>query len=114
MWEKFLRRNVEKIMVIDDLAGLDHGCELLLALALLTNCCCQDVLADFPIDWFLFHPGSNYVRDRSAGGGAHRARIAIENLVGDQPVDLVNKFYSAMAAVGFGRDITAFLSPAGT
>ena len=99
------------VAIPDHLAYFDR--DSLLALAQDTGWRCHDVLADFPIDWFLFHPGSNYVRDRTAGGGAHRARIAIENLVGAQPVNLVNNFYSAMAAVGFGCDITAFLSPAG-
>lgn len=46
---------------------------------------CLDVLADFPIDWFLLHSGSNYVRDRALGVEAHRARIALENLLDQQP-----------------------------
>lgn len=95
----------------DHLAYFDR--ETLLALATATGWRCHDVLAEFPIDWFLFHPGSNYVRDRTAGGGAHRARIAIDNLIGEQPIERVNAFYSAMAAVGLGRDITAFLVPEG-
>jgi len=68
-------------------------------------------MADFPIDWFLVHSGSNYVRNRELGPEAHRARISLENLLAEQPVAQVNKFYEAMAQVGMGRDITAFLIP---
>lgn len=72
----------------------------------------RDLLADFPIDLYLLHPGSNYRRDPAAGPDAHRARIACENLLGRLPHDRVNAFYRAMAAVGLGRSLTAFLQPA--
>jgi 2-polyprenyl-3-methyl-5-hydroxy-6-metoxy-1,4-benzoquinol methylase len=70
---------------------------------------CLEMLGDFPVDWFLFHPASNYVRDRSAGKAAHRARVQIENLIHAQPIDDVIRFWSAAAKLGLGRDITAFL-----
>lgn len=38
------------------------------------------------------------------------ARVAIENLLSVQSVERVNAFCSAMPAVGFGCDITAFLT----
>lgn len=72
-----------------------------------------DILADFPIDWFLFHPGSNYVMNREAGKPAHRARVALENLIGTRRTEDVTAFYSAMARIGMGRDLTAFYSPEG-
>lgn len=75
---------------------------------------CVEMLGDFPIDWFLFHPGSNYVRDRSVGKAAHKARVQIENLINEQPIDDVIQFWSSAAKLGLGRDITAFLMPAGT
>jgi 2-polyprenyl-3-methyl-5-hydroxy-6-metoxy-1,4-benzoquinol methylase len=75
---------------------------------------CVEMLGDFPVDWFLFHPGSNYIRDRSAGKAAHKARIQIENLINEQPIDDVIQFWSSVAKIGLGRDITAFLMPAGT
>lgn len=70
-----------------------------------------DVLADFPIDWFLFHPGSNYVMNKEAGKPAHRARVALENLIGANRPEDVTAFYSAMARIGMGRDLTAFYCP---
>ena len=74
---------------------------------------CMEMLGDFPVDWVLFHPGSNYVRDKSAGKSAHKARVQIENLIHAQPIEDVIRFWSAAAKLGFGRDITAFLRPIG-
>ena len=70
---------------------------------------CVEILADFPVDWFLFHPGSNYVRDKTTGKAAHKARVKIENLIHQQPIDDVIRFWSAAAKLGIGRNITAFL-----
>jgi SAM-dependent methyltransferase len=84
----------------------------LMKTAAATGWTCEDVLGDFPVDWFLFHGGSNYVRDRSVGKAAHRARVQLENLIHEQPLDDVVGFWSAAAKVGCGRDITAFLRPA--
>jgi 2-polyprenyl-3-methyl-5-hydroxy-6-metoxy-1,4-benzoquinol methylase len=75
---------------------------------------CRDVIADFPIDWFLFHPASNYVRDPSVGKAAHRARVELENLIDSRPVHDVIEFWSSMATLGFGRNLTAFLTPRST
>lgn len=75
---------------------------------------CVEMLGDFPVDWFLFHPASNYVRDRSVGKAAHKARVQIENLINEQPIDDVIQFWSAAAKLGLGRDITAFLRPTGS
>lgn len=74
---------------------------------------CVEMLGDFPVDWFLFHPGSNYVRDKSLGKAAHLARVQIENLLHQQPMEDVIRFWSAAAKVGVGRDITAFLRQTG-
>lgn len=74
---------------------------------------CVEMLGDFPIDWFLYHPGSNYVRDRTLGKAAHKARVQIENLIHEKPIEDVIRFWSAAAKLGLGRDITAFLRPIG-
>ncbi|NJL17434.1 MAG: class I SAM-dependent methyltransferase [Nitrospira sp.] len=70
---------------------------------------CLEVLADFPVDWFLFHPGSNYVRDKSVGKAVHKARVQIENVLHQQPIEDVVEFWSSAAKLGIGRNITAFL-----
>lgn len=73
---------------------------------------CVELTGDFPIDWFLFNPESNYVRDRSLGKGANKARMQIESLIHEQHVENVIRFWSAAAKLGIGRNITAFLRPA--
>lgn len=73
---------------------------------------CREIIADFPIDFFILHPGSNYVRDRSQGHFAHQARIRMELMLGNSySHEKVNDFYSALANVGLGRNLTAFLAP---
>ena len=72
---------------------------------------CVEMLADFPIDWFLFHPGSNYIRDKAEGKAAQRARVQLENIINEQPIEDVLRYWSAAAKLGMGRDITAFLKP---
>lgn len=73
---------------------------------------CLDILGDFPVDWLLFHPGSNYIRDKSVGKAAHLACVQLENLIHTRPIDDVIQFWSALAKLGFGRGLTAFLRPA--
>ncbi len=98
------------IALPDHLAYFDK--DSLVATSEATGWRCLDVLSEFPIEWYLLHSGSNYVRDRALGAEAHRARIAIENLLDRQPTAKVNAFYRAMADVGMGRNLVAFLTPA--
>ena len=96
----------------DHLTYFDHSS--LINTAEQTGWDCLEMLGDFPVDWFLFHPGSNYVCNRSAGKAAHFARVEIENFIHAQPVADVIQFWSAAAKIGLGRDITAFLRPVGS
>lgn len=91
----------------DHLTYFDH--ESLSRVADETGWECIEMLGDFPVDWFLFHPASNYVRDHSKGKAAHIARVQLENLIHAQPIEDVIRLWSAMAKIGFGRDITAIL-----
>ncbi|MGI4875712.1 MAG: class I SAM-dependent methyltransferase [Janthinobacterium lividum] len=69
-------------------------------------------LADHPIDLSLLTPATNYVRDRTAGPAAHRARVAQENLLlRTASLPAVAAYYEGMAGVGLGRNIVAFLQP---
>lgn len=72
---------------------------------------CLAIQGDFPIDLFLAHDGSNYVVNRSQGAAAHRARLNLEQLIGQAGIDAANRFYTALADVGLGRNLTAFLRP---
>jgi 2-polyprenyl-3-methyl-5-hydroxy-6-metoxy-1,4-benzoquinol methylase len=94
----------------DHLSYFDHVS--LTATANGTNWDVVELLGDFPIDWFLFNSGSNYVRDKTLGKAAHRARVQLENLIQRQPPELVQNFWAAAGQLGIGRDITAFLQHA--
>ncbi len=76
-----------------------------------TNWAVRDVQGDFPIDLFLSHPASNYVADREQGPAAHSARLGLENMIGAAGTDKANAFYTALAGVGLGRNLIAYLSP---
>lgn len=68
-----------------------------------------DAYADFPIDLFLLHPGSNYVEHPEAGKPAHRARLEHDLLIAEQGLDVYLNLYRAMFRAGIGRDITVLL-----
>jgi len=69
-----------------------------------------DLLGDFPIEWFLFHPGSNYSRLPAVGKLAHMARCAIEAQALSGKVSDALKFQRGLAAAGMCRNITALLA----
>lgn len=68
-----------------------------------------DVLGDFPIEVFLYHPASNYVRDPSVGKAAHQARVMVDLLCARYGLERFAAFCRAAAAVGLARAFTAFL-----
>ncbi len=90
----------------DHLSYFDHVS--LSAAAKGTGWDCIELLGDFPIDWFLFHEGSNYARDKALGKAAHRARVQIESLINRQSISDVVSYWAAAGRLGIGRDITAF------
>jgi 2-polyprenyl-3-methyl-5-hydroxy-6-metoxy-1,4-benzoquinol methylase len=66
-----------------------------------------DVLADFPIEWFLANERSNYSLDPSSGKAAHFARVRLDSLITSaNEFDDIRNFWSAMAKVGQGRVVT--------
>jgi SAM-dependent methyltransferase len=67
--------------------------------------------ASFPIDWFLFHPGSNYVADPGAGKPAHRARMAIELMLAEQGLPAWLTLGEALFGCGAGRSLTVIAAP---
>ena len=66
-----------------------------------------DVLADFPIEWFLANDRSNYSLDPSFGKSAHFARVKLDSLITSAfDFDDIKNFWSSMAKVGQGRVVT--------
>jgi SAM-dependent methyltransferase len=74
---------------------------------------CKEILGDFPIDWFLFHPGSNYIKDPTQGKLAHRARICIESEILKLNSNVSFNLQKSWANAGMGRDITAIFRLSG-
>ena len=64
-----------------------------------------DRFADFPIELFLFHPGSNYVLHPGAGKSAHQARLTLDLLIRDSGIDNYLEFCRSMTRCGLGRNI---------
>lgn len=68
------------------------------------------LLAGFPIEFFLYNPGSNYLKDRAMGTLAHRARIEIENMLAKRDIRELVAFRQGCYQAGFGRTVTAYCS----
>lgn len=67
--------------------------------------------ASFPIDWFLMHPGSNYVADPGAGKAAHRARMAIDLVLAGNGMGPYFDLARSLYACGAGRSLTVIAAP---
>jgi 2-polyprenyl-3-methyl-5-hydroxy-6-metoxy-1,4-benzoquinol methylase len=67
----------------------------------------------FPIDWFLMHPGSDYVANPAAGKPAHAARMAIDMMLAERGVGAYLNFARALFACGAGRNQTVIAAPRG-
>ena len=67
--------------------------------------------ASFPIDWFLFHPGSNYVRSPEAGKPTHQARMALDLVMAQSGMAAFHGLAKALAACGAGRSLTVIARP---
>jgi SAM-dependent methyltransferase len=67
-----------------------------------------DVLAKFPVDFFLYHPDSLYVGDRVKGKAAHYARVRLDNLMFADGIEKLVGFRRGCAAGGVGRNLSAY------
>ncbi|WP_445397080.1 class I SAM-dependent methyltransferase [Zobellella sp. An-6] len=70
---------------------------------------CTKLIGDFPIDWFLYHEGSNYIKNIRQGKAAHQARIQLENIMHQKSIADACYFWEAAGRLGVGRNITVFL-----
>ncbi|MDH5771514.1 MAG: class I SAM-dependent methyltransferase [Rhodospirillaceae bacterium] len=64
-----------------------------------------DTFGDFPIELFLFCPGSNYVTNADNGPSAHKARIEIDLLLAERGIDNYHRFCQSMSGCGIGRNV---------
>jgi 2-polyprenyl-3-methyl-5-hydroxy-6-metoxy-1,4-benzoquinol methylase len=68
-----------------------------------------DMFTSFPVDFFLFHEGSNYVKDKTNGKAAHFARINIDLLMAKSGIKAILDLYRAMAKCSVGRCVTVLM-----
>lgn len=80
----------------------------------LTNLCkkagwiLKDMMSDYPIDFNLYNPNTNYVLKKEVGKSCHNERVMIENLLHKISPEKTNNLYRAMAELGIGRSIIGF------
>lgn len=67
-----------------------------------------DCISDFPIDWDLFSPPSNYVVDPDVGKAAHLKRVRLQNLFLRRSLPQSVGLFRQLAAMGLGRSICGF------
>jgi len=65
-----------------------------------------DMYSSFPIDFYLYHPDSNYVKEPKNGKSAHRARIELDLLMSKNGLENYHKLCQMWAKCGVGRDFT--------
>lgn len=71
------------------------------------------IISDFPIEWYLPNPNSNYVNNKAVGKAAHEGRMFIENFLHKDEESLMNNlidFYEAMAKIDQGRQLIGFFT----
>ncbi len=69
-------------------------------------------MADFPIDFALINPDTNYIKDRAKGKNCNQARLHLDNLMHEVSVEKTVAYYKALADLGMGRQIISFFKPA--
>ncbi|MFD2206861.1 class I SAM-dependent methyltransferase [Kiloniella antarctica] len=70
-----------------------------------------DMFGDFPIEMFLFHPGSNYASKPENGPAAHDARLIVDLLLAERGIENYYRFCQAMSACGIGRNVCVIVRP---
>ena len=70
----------------------------------------KDIYSSFPVDFYLFHSGSNYVQNKENGKDAHFARVTLDLLLAEAGLDKILNLYRSFVECGVGRDITLALT----
>lgn len=70
----------------------------------------EKIISDFPIDFNLFNPLTNYVKNREFGRSCHLVRIEVENLIHSISPEKAVNLYQALADIGLGRQISGFFT----
>jgi 2-polyprenyl-3-methyl-5-hydroxy-6-metoxy-1,4-benzoquinol methylase len=67
-----------------------------------------EMLGDYPIDFNLMNPDSNYVMSPEKGKNCHHARIRIENMMAKNSIADLVAFRRGCGQAGVGRNIIAY------
>lgn len=65
-------------------------------------------IADWPIDFFLLNPASNYQRNRDVGHDCHIACVTLENAIFEASMQKTLELHRSIAEIGLGREICVF------
>ena len=66
-------------------------------------------MSDFPIDFNLVNPDTNYNKDKTKGKNTHRSRVELDNLMHSISIEKTIQYFKALADLGLGRQIISFL-----
>lgn len=72
---------------------------------------CFFSMTDYPIDFDIVNPKTNYIKDKSKGKASHKSRLEIESLLHSISLPNTISFYESLGRLGLGREIIAFLKP---
>lgn len=70
-----------------------------------------DMYSTFPLDFFLFHPGSNYINNEKKGKQVHHARVNLDLILSKSGMLNYYKLCQSFAACNVGRNFTVIISP---
>jgi len=70
-----------------------------------------DMHSSFPIDFFLFHPGSNYITNEKNGKPTHHARVELDLIMSKAGMKNYHRLSQAFASCNVGRDLTILITP---
>ncbi len=65
-------------------------------------------VADWPIDFFLLNPASNYRKNKDVGHDCHMACAILENEIFKKSMDRALDLHISIAEMGLGREICVF------
>jgi len=68
-----------------------------------------DTYASFPIDFFLFHKGSNYVINEKNGKDAHKARIELDLIMAEGGIENYHRLCQSLILCNVGRSLTIII-----
>lgn len=70
---------------------------------------CIGSVSNWPIDFNMFNPRTNFYRDKSVGHDGHIARIFVENMLFAESIEKTLELHQALANLGMGRNISVYL-----